>query len=122
MGFKLYFPSGPTKAQCAADDAEKIAFALAEVKAGLKRKPVTDPKVWSGYPDGWSPGDDEDENDHVEVGLFQNLERCTRSNPTWQMAMAIRIAFELGRASIVGKADRGVADGDCGGDGGAAGR
>ena len=82
MGFKLYFPSGPTKAQRAADDAEKIANALAEVKAGLKRKPVTDPKVWSGYPDGWSPGDEEDENDHVEVGLFQNLERCTRSNPT----------------------------------------
>lgn len=110
MGIKLYFPSGPTKAQRAADDAEEIANTLAEVKAGLKRKHVTDPKVWSGHPDGWSPGDEDDENDHVEVGLFQNLERCTRSNSTWQMAMAIRIAFELGKAAIVGEADPVAAD------------
>jgi hypothetical protein len=91
--------------------AERIANALAEVKAGLERKPVTDPKVWSGYPDGWRPGDEDDEDDpRVPVGLFLNLERCTRGNPTRQMAMAIGIAFELGRASIVGKADDAAAE------------
>ena len=86
--------------------AERIANALAEVKADLERKPVTDPQVWNGYPDGWRSGDEGDEDDpSVPVGLFLNLERCTRGNPTWQMAMAIRIAFELGRASITGTVD-----------------
>ena len=40
------------------------------------------------------------------VGLFLNLERCTRGDPEWQMAMAIRTAFELGRASIAGEASK----------------
>ena len=92
-------------------DAEQIADALAGIKADLERKPVTDPKVWSGYPDGWRPGDEDDEDDpRVDVGLFLNLERCTRGTPTWQMAMAIGIAFELGRASIVGKANHAAAE------------
>jgi hypothetical protein len=43
------------------------------------------------------------------VGLFLNLERCTRGDPSWQMAMAIRTAFELGRASIAGKASKAAA-------------
>ena len=86
--------------------AERIAHALAEVRAELERKPVTDPKVWSGHPDGWHPGDEDDEDDpRVPVGLFLNLERCTRSDPSWQMAMAIEFAFELGKAAIVGEAD-----------------
>jgi hypothetical protein len=79
-------------------DQERIADALAEIKDGLSR--IEDPSVWRGYPDGWSPGDEGDEDDRgTPVGLFLNLERCTRGNPTWQMAMAIEIAFALGRTS-----------------------
>ena len=33
------------------------------------------------------------------MGLFLNLERCTRGSPTWQMAMAIETAFALGKLS-----------------------
>jgi hypothetical protein len=102
MGFKISWRSGeivpPT-------DEERIADALAEVKDGLAR--IDDPRVWSGYPDGWRPADEGDEDDpRVPVGLFLNLERCTRGDPSWQMAMAIRTAFELGRASIAGKANK----------------
>jgi hypothetical protein len=87
-------------------DAEQIADALAGIKADLERKPVIDPKVWGGYHDGWRPGDEDDEDDpRMPVGLFLNLERCTRGDPSWQMAMAIETAFELGKAAIVGKAD-----------------
>jgi hypothetical protein len=79
-------------------DQERIAAALAEIKNGLVG--IEDPRVWSGYPDGWSPGDHGDEDDHREpVGLFLTLERCTRSNLTWQMAMAIETAFALGKLS-----------------------
>ena len=79
-------------------DQERIADALCEIKNGLAD--VDDPRVWSGYPDGWSPGDRDDEDDSREpVGLFLNLERCTRGNPTWQMAMAIETAFTLGKLS-----------------------
>jgi hypothetical protein len=79
-------------------DQERIADALAEIKDGLSH--IKDPSIWSGYPDGWSPGDEGDEDDRGKpVGLFLNLERCTRGNPTWQMAMAIETAFALGRIS-----------------------
>lgn len=92
---KIVFPS----------DAEEIADALADIKADLDRKPVTDPRVWSGYP--WPPdADDED----IPQGLFEQLVRCTRGTPTEQMARAIRIAFELGQASIVGEADHDVVE------------
>jgi hypothetical protein len=86
-------------------DQERIADALAEIKDGLAG--VNDPRVWDGYPDGWSPSEKDDEDDYREpVGLFLNLERCTRGDPSWQMAMAIRTAFELGRASIARKASK----------------
>jgi hypothetical protein len=79
-------------------DQEQIADALGEIKNGLSH--IKDPSVWRGYPDGWSPGDEGDEDDRgTPVGLFLNLERCTRGDPTWQMAMAIEIAFALGRTS-----------------------
>jgi hypothetical protein len=79
-------------------DQERIVDALAAIKDGLSH--ITDPRVWSGYPDGWSPGDEGDEDDRgTPVGLFLNLERCTRGNPTWQMAMAIENAFALGKLS-----------------------
>jgi hypothetical protein len=79
-------------------DRERIADALAEIKGGLAD--VNDPRVWDGYPDGWSPGDEADEEDgFTPVGLFLNLERCTRGSPTWQMAMAIETAFALGKIS-----------------------
>jgi hypothetical protein len=104
---KLYFPSGPTKAQRAADDAEEIAAVLAGVKAALERKPVTDPKVWSGCP--WPEGVEDEDMPYVHVGLFEHLVRCTRGDPSGRMATAIDIAFELGRASIVGKVDPAVA-------------
>jgi hypothetical protein len=77
---------------------ERIADALAEIKNGVAG--IDDPRVWSGYPDGWTPGDQDDEDDCDEpVGLFLNLERCTRASPTWQMAMAIETAFALGKLS-----------------------
>ena len=105
--FKLYFPSGPTKAQRAADDAEAIAAALAGVKADLERRHVTDPKVWSGCP--WPEGVEDEDMPYVHVGLFEHLVRCTRGDPSERMATAIDIAFELGRTSIVGKVDPAVA-------------
>jgi hypothetical protein len=82
--------------------AEDIAGLLAGIKADLNRKPVTDPKVWSGYP--WPDGVDDEDIPHVDVGLFEQLVRCAQGTPTWQIARAIRIAFELGQASVVGKA------------------
>ena len=89
MGFKLYFPNGPS-------DEERIADALAEIKDGLRH--VDDPDVWSR-------GADDEFGDEQGVGLLENLERCTRGNPTWQMAMAIRTAFALGRVAITRKVD-----------------
>ena len=104
MGFKLYFPDGPTDAERIADAQERIADVLAQIKGSLER--VDDPHVWGGYPDGWRPGDEDDEDDpRVPVGLFLNLERCTRGDPTWQMAMAIDIAFALGKRAANGDVD-----------------
>jgi hypothetical protein len=86
-------------------DEEEIVNLLAEIKAALERKPVTDPKVWSGYPDD-RDGDDE-EYPHIDVGLFLNLERCmSRDHPSrGTLALAVDAAFQLGRASITGTAD-----------------
>jgi hypothetical protein len=101
MGFKISWRNGeivqPT-------NEEYIADALAEVRDALLERTKDDPRIWSGYPDGWKPGD-EDGDPHEEVGLFLNLERCTRSDPSWQIAMAIRTAFALGRLSENGGAD-----------------
>jgi hypothetical protein len=95
MGFKFSWRNGeivrPT-------NEELIADALAAIKDGLNH--IKDPRVWDGYPDGWSPGDEGDEDDlSAPVGLFLNLERCTRGDSTWQMAMAIETAFALGKLS-----------------------
>ena len=58
------------------------------------------PMFGADNPDDWSPGNEGDEDDRgPPVGLFLNLERCTRGNPTWQIAMAIETAFALGRIS-----------------------
>jgi hypothetical protein len=85
-------------------DQERIADALAAIKDGLSH--VKNPNVWSGYPDGWSPGDEGDEDDRcAPVGLFLNLERCTRGDSTWQMAMAIETAFALGKLAAGVKVD-----------------
>jgi hypothetical protein len=71
------------------------------------RPPRADQERWARLervPRRWRPGDEDDPG--VPVGLLLNLERCTRGDPSWQMAMAIRTAFELGRASIAGKASK----------------
>ena len=81
--------------------AEYTAELLAGIKADLERRHVSGPKVWDGYP---RSADEDDADDYG--GLFLNLVRCTRVEPSRVMAKAIRIAFELGRASIVGTADQ----------------
>jgi hypothetical protein len=101
MGFKFSWRNGeivrPT-------NEELIADALAAIKDGLSH--IKDPHVWDGYPDGWSPGDEGEEGDlSAPVGLFLNLERCTRSDSTWQMAMAIETAFALGKFAEGGRVD-----------------
>jgi hypothetical protein len=80
-------------------DQERIADALGEIRDGLKKRAKGNARVWSqGFED--SQGFEHD------VGLLENLERCTRGDPSWQMAMAIEIAFQLGKAAATGKADR----------------
>jgi hypothetical protein len=77
-------------------DAERIADALGEIRVGLKKRTKGNARVWSqGFED--SQGFEHD------VGLLENLERCTRGDPSWQMAMAIEIAFQLGKAAATGK-------------------
>ena len=49
--------STPTPTFTFPTDAERIAEVLADIKADLERRHVTDPKVWSGYPDD-RDGDD----------------------------------------------------------------
>jgi hypothetical protein len=103
VGFKISWRNGkivPTT------NEEYIADALAEIREVLLDWTKGDERVWSGYPDGWRQGDEDDDDPRVPVGLFLNLERCTRSDPSWQIALAIRTAFELGRASIAGKASK----------------
>ena len=85
-----------------ASAAERIAAVLAGIKADLERRHVSDPEVWDGYP----RSADADDADDYYGGLFLNLVRCTRVDPSLVMAKAIDIAFELGRASIVGTADQ----------------
>jgi hypothetical protein len=96
MGFKISWRNGeiviPT-------DAERIAHALSEIRGGLKKRTEGNARVWSeGFED--SQGFEHD------VGLLENLERCTRGDPSWQMAMAIEIAFQLGKAGATGKVSR----------------
>jgi hypothetical protein len=85
-----------------ASTAEYTADLLAGIEADLERRHVSDPEVWDGYP----RSADEDDADDYYGGLFLNLVRCTRVEPSRVMAKAIEIAFELGRASIVGTADQ----------------
>lgn len=86
-----------------ASAAEYTADLLAGIKADLERRQVSDPEVWDGYP----RSAEEDAAHDYYGGLFLNLVRCTRVEPSDRViAKAIEIAFELGRASIVGTADR----------------
>jgi hypothetical protein len=57
--------------------------------------------VWDGYP----CSAEEDEESDYYGGLFLNLERCARLDPSGQTTKAIRIAFALGQASIAGTTD-----------------
>jgi hypothetical protein len=82
---------------------ERIADALGEVRAGLKH--IKDPRVWGGYPDGWPDNADDEDEPGALLGLVLNLERCTRGDSTWQMAMAIEIAFALGKVTQTGELD-----------------
>jgi hypothetical protein len=84
-------------------DQEQIADALAEVRAGLEH--IDDRRVWGGYPDGWPDNVNDEDEPGALIGLVLNLERCTRSDPTWQMAWAIEIAFNLGKIAKGGKPD-----------------
>jgi hypothetical protein len=95
--------STPTPTFTFPTDAERIAEVLADIKADLERRHVTDPKVWSGYP--WPEGVEDEDMPRVHVGLFEQLVRCTRGAPTLgKMASAIRITAELTQAVIVGRA------------------
>src|ERR1700722_17125957 len=82
---------------------ERIADALGEVRAGLEH--IKDPRVWGGYPDGWPDNADDEDEPGALLGLVLNLERCTRGDSTWQMAMAIEIAFALGKVTQTGELD-----------------
>ena len=81
--------------------AERDAALLPMIKAALERRHVTDPEVWDGYP---CSAAEDDESDYYG-GLFLNLERCARLDPSGVTSKAIRIAFEFGQASIVGTTD-----------------
>jgi hypothetical protein len=99
--------------------AKYVDALLAGIKEDLERKPVTDPTVWEGSsPYVHCPHDDEEvravgqllfldpwESEALCGGLFPRLERCAREDPTPYTAMAIEIAFRLGRASITGTSD-----------------
>src|SRR5271155_704395 len=98
MGFKLYLKPRTNE--------ERIADALAEVRAGLEH--IKDPRVWGGYPDGCPDNANDEEEPGALIGLVLNLERCTRGDSTWQMAMAIEIAFSLGKIAAGGKANPGL--------------
>jgi len=90
-----------TAAALLAASAAEDAALLPRIKAALERRHVADPEVWNGYP---CSAAEDGESDYYG-GLFLNLERCTRVDPSRLMAKAIRIAFELGQASIVGTTD-----------------
>jgi hypothetical protein len=42
------------------------------------------------------------------VGLHENLDHCTRGDSTWQMALAIEVAFSLGKIAARGEAEPGL--------------
>ena len=100
--------------------AEYVDALLAGIREDLERKPVTDPSVWEGSnPYVRCPLDDEEAQALGQLlflnpweslgsrpgGLFPRLERFAREHPTPYTAMAIEIAFRLGRASITGTSD-----------------
>jgi hypothetical protein len=68
-----------------------IVRSLAEIEDGLKG--VDDPGVWK-------------EGDGESQGLLPLLRELvpTEPPPTWEVALALSVAFELGRAAVVGKA------------------
>jgi hypothetical protein len=72
---------------------EMIANALATIREGLKG--VADRRVWDVAS---QPGD--------SPGLVQLVEESVHVDAdAWSWAFALKIAFELGRAAVVGKAD-----------------
>jgi hypothetical protein len=75
---------------------ERIADSLCEIRDGLRKRTEGNARVWS-------QGFEDNQGFEHEVGLLENLERCTRGAPSWQMAMAIEIAFQLGKAAATGK-------------------
>ena len=77
--------------------AERDAALLPMIKAALERRHVTDPEVWDGYP---CSAAEDDESDYYG-GLFLNLERCARLDPSGVTSKAIRITFKFGRRRIV---------------------
>jgi hypothetical protein len=81
--------------------AAKDAALLPMIKAALERRHVSDAEVWDGYP---CSAAEDDESDYLG-GLLLNLERCARLDQSGVTTKAIRIAFELGQASIVGTTD-----------------
>lgn len=83
MGFKL-----PDLANMPSNE-ERIAEALATIEVGLQD--IDDPAVRC--------------RDDESPGLLMLLKQCVSADPTWDMAMAVEIAFDLGRAAVVGKAD-----------------
>jgi hypothetical protein len=99
--------------------AKYVDALLLGIRGDLERKPVTDPSVWEGSsPYVHCPLDDQevqalgyllglDPWEYVSYpsGLLPRLERFAREDPTPKMAMAIEIAFRLGRASITGTSD-----------------
>jgi hypothetical protein len=83
MGFKLPdFTNMPS-------DEERVAEALATIEIGLKG--IDDPAVRC--------------RDDESPGLLMLLEQCVSADPTWDMAMAVKLAFDLGKAAVLGKAD-----------------
>ena len=96
-------------------EAERDAAALLlAIKAALKRRRVTDFEVWGGY----RPVVEGDEATCEETeqlinyeginyirGMLRCLESSAREDPSGATTNAIRIAFALGQASIVGSTD-----------------
>jgi hypothetical protein len=95
---------------------------LLTIKAALKRRHVNDFEVRGGYRPfvegderiDWVEGIDWDEENDFLInyegiyytrGMFRCLESCAREDPSGQTIKAIRIAFALGQASIVGTTD-----------------
>jgi hypothetical protein len=84
MGFKFNVITG------AFGGEPLIVRSLAEIEEGLKG--VADPGVWN-------------EEDGEGQGLLPLLRELvpTVPPPTWEVALAISVAFELGKAAVIGK-------------------